>query len=209
MLSISIRYGGKLSYAMRALSPMLGSNSCQAETALSQVLGHDGASRHTLLSKMLRHNSTRAQNHSDISIGLRQRSCTAVCDMFLWKNHGSHFTTIKSIGKTHYPVPLRFAVNGSASPRSASPPPTLATAGRRGSNVRQGPAAPGQQRRHARICTRSCSTRSVAIRINGDIRRLKLSGTASPRAPRHRSGRLARKGHGNDHLSFACAAEGS
>ena len=145
MLSISIRYGGKLSYAMRALSPMLGSNSCQAETALSQVLGHDGASRHTLLSKMLRHNSTRAQNHSDISIGLRQRSCTAVCDMFLWKNHGSHFTTIKSIGKTHYPVPLRFAVNGSASPRSASPPPTLATAPRRGSNGAKAP-----QRRGAR-----------------------------------------------------------
>lgn len=145
MLSISIRYGGKLSYAMRALNPMLGSNSCQAETALSQVLGHDGASRHTLLSKMLRHNSTRAQNHSDISIDLRQRSCAAVCDMFLWKNHGSHFTTIKSIGKTHYPVPLRFAVNGSASPRSASPPPTRATPRRRGSNVRQGPAAPGRR----------------------------------------------------------------
>lgn len=154
---------------MRALGPMLGSNSCQAETALSQVLGHDSASRHTLLSKMLRHNSTRAQNHSDISIDLRQRSCTAVCDMFLWKNHGSHFTTIKSIGKTHYPVPLRFAVNGSASPRSASPPPTLATAGRRGDSA---------QRRcsngiNPRICTRSCSAHSVTIRINSDIRRLK------------------------------------
>lgn len=74
MLSISIRYGGKLNYAMRALSPMLGSNSCQTETALSQVLGHDGAGRHTLLSKMLRHNSTRAQDHSDTSIDLCQRS---------------------------------------------------------------------------------------------------------------------------------------
>lgn len=145
MLSISIRYGGKLSYAMRALGPMLGSNSCQAETALSQVLGHGSASRHTLLSKMLRHNSTRAQNHSDTSIGLRQRSYAAVCDMFLWKNHGSHFTTIKSIGKTHYPVPLRFAVNGSASPRSASPPPTLATPRCRGSSARQSPAAPGRR----------------------------------------------------------------
>lgn len=175
---------------------MLGSNSYQAETALSQVLGHDSASRHTLLSKMLRHNSTRAQNHSDISIDLRQRSCTAVCDMFLWKNHGSHFTTIKSIGKTHYPVPLRFAVNGSASPRSASPPPTLATAGRRSSNGA-----------NARICTRSCSARPVAIRINGDIRRLKIRGTASPRAPRHRSGRLTRKGHGDNYLLFARTAK--
>ena len=122
MLSISIRYGGKLSYAMRALCPMLGSNSSQTETALSQMLGHDGASRHTLLSKMLGHNSTRTQDHSDTSIGLRQRSCAAVCDMFLGKNHGSHFTTIKSIGKTYYPVPLRFAVSGSASARYASPP---------------------------------------------------------------------------------------
>lgn len=85
MLSISIRYGGKLNYAMRALGPMLGSNSSQTETALSQMLGHDGASRHTLLSKMLRHNSARTQNHSDTSIGLRQRSCAAVCDMFLGK----------------------------------------------------------------------------------------------------------------------------
>lgn len=148
MLSISIRYEGKLSYAMRALSPMLGSNSCQAETALSQVLGHDGASRHTLLSKMLRHNSTRAQNHSDISIDLRQRGCAAVCDMFLRKNHGSHFTTIKSIGKTHYPVPLRFAVNGSASPQSASLPSTSATPRCRGSNAAanvRNAGAPGQQ----------------------------------------------------------------
>lgn len=139
MLSISIRYGGKLNYAMRALGPMLGSNSSQTETALSQMLGHDGASRHTLLSKMLRHNSTRAQNHSDISIGLRQRSCAAACDMFLGKNHGSHFTTIKSIGKTYYPVPLRFAVSGSASARYASPPPTLATTRRRGGRARQRP----------------------------------------------------------------------
>lgn len=129
MLSISIRYGGKLNYAMRALGPMLGSNSSQTETALSQMLGHDGASRHTLLSKMLRHNSTRTQNHSDISIGLRQRSCAAACDMFLGKNHGSHFITIKSIGKTHHPVPLRFAVNGSASARYASLPSTSATTG--------------------------------------------------------------------------------
>lgn len=139
MLSISIRYRGKLNYAMRALGPMLGSNSSQTETALSQMLGHDGASRHTLLSKMLRHNSARTQNHSDTSIGLRQRSCAAVCDMFLGKNHGSHFTTIKSIGKTYYPVPLRFAVNGSASARYASLPSTPATTGRRGSSVCQRP----------------------------------------------------------------------
>lgn len=145
MLSISIRYGGKLSYAMRALCPMLGSNSSQTETALSQMLGHDDASRHTLLSKMLRHNSTRAQNHSDISIGLRQRSCAAVCDMFPGKNHGSHFITIKSAGKTHHPVPLRFAVSGSASVRSASPPPTPATPRRRGGSAQQSPAAPGRQ----------------------------------------------------------------
>lgn len=139
MLSISIRYGGKLNYAMRALGPMLGSNSSQTETALSQMLGHDGASRHTLLSKMLRHNSARTQNHSDTSIGLRQRSCAAVCDMFLGKNHGSHFTTIKSIGKTYYPVPLRFAVSGSASARYASLPPTLAATRRRGGRARQRP----------------------------------------------------------------------
>lgn len=139
MLSISIRYGGKLNYAMRALGPMLGSNSSQTETALSQMLGHDGASRHALLSKMLRHNSARTQNHGDTSIGLRQRSCAAVCDMFLGKNHGSHFTTIKSIGKTHHPVPLRFAVNGSASARYASLPPTPATTRRRGGRARQRP----------------------------------------------------------------------
>lgn len=139
MLSISIRYGGKLSYAMRALSPMLGSNSSQTETALSQMLGHDGARRHTLLSKMLRHNSARTQDHSNTSIGLHQRSCAAVCDMFLGKNHGSHFITIKSIGKTHYPVSLRFAANGSASVRSASPPPTPATPRRRGGSARQSP----------------------------------------------------------------------
>lgn len=139
MLSISIRYGGKLSYAMRALCPMLGSNSSQTETALSQMLGHDGARRHTLLSKMLRHNSTRTQNHSDTSIGLRQRSCAAVYDMFPGKNHGSHFTTIKSIGKTHHPVPLRFAVNGSAFARYASLPPTLATTRRRDGRARQRP----------------------------------------------------------------------
>ena len=139
MLSISIRYGGKLSYAMRALGPMLGSNSSQTETALSQMLGHDGASRHTLLSKMLGHNSTRTQDHSNISIGLRQRSCAAVCDMFLGKNHGSHFITIKSIGKTHHPVPLRFAVSGSASARYASLPPTPATTRRRGGRARRRP----------------------------------------------------------------------
>lgn len=143
MLSISIRYGGKLNYAMRALGPMLGSNSSQIETALSQMLGHDGASRHTLLSKMLRHNSARTQNHSDTSIGLRQRSCAAVCDMFLGKNHGSHFITIKSIGKTHHPVPLRFAVNGSASARYASLPPTLAATRRRGGGARQSPGSHG------------------------------------------------------------------
>lgn len=143
MLSISIRYGGKLSYAMRALSPMLGSNSSQTETALSQMLGHDGARRHTLLSKMLRHNSARTQDHSNTSIGLHQRSCAAVCDIFLGKNHGSHFITIKSIGKTHHPVPLRFAVNGSASARYASLPSTLATTKRRGGGARQSPGSHG------------------------------------------------------------------
>lgn len=143
MLSISIRYGGKLSYATRALCPMLGSNSSQTETALSQMLGHDGARRHTLLSKMLRHNSTRTQNHSDTSIGLHQRSCAAVCDMFLGKNHGSHFITIKSIGKTHHPVPLRFAVNGSASARYASLPSTLATTRCRDNSARQSPSSRG------------------------------------------------------------------
>lgn len=143
MLSISIRYGGKLNYAMRALGPMLGSNSSQTETALSQMLGHDGASRHTLLSKMLRHNSARTQDHSNTSIGLCQRSCAAVCDMFLGKNHGSHFTTIKSVGKTHHPVPLRFAVNGSASARYASLPSTPATPKRRGGGARQSPGSHG------------------------------------------------------------------
>lgn len=165
MLSISIRYGGKLSYAMRALGPMLGSNSCQAETALSQVLGHDGASRHTLLSKMLRHNSTRAQNHSDISIDLRQRSCAAVCDMFLGKNHGSHFITIKSIGKTHHPIPLRFAVNGSAFARYASLPPTLATTRRRGNGARQSPTSRGgraARQRHAARDNRAARQRYTA-----------------------------------------------
>lgn len=143
MLSISIRYGGKLNYTTRALSPMLGSNSSQTETALSQMLGHDGARRHTLLGKMLRHNSARTQDHSNTSIGLHQRSCAAVCDMFLGKNHGSHFTTIKSIGKTHHPVPLRFAVNGSASARYASLPSTLATTRRRGDGARQSPTSRG------------------------------------------------------------------
>lgn len=143
MLSISIRYGGKLNYTMRALSPMLGSNSSQTETALSQMLGHDGASRHTLLSKMLRHNNARTQDHSNTSIGLCQRSCAAVCDMFLGKNHGSHFTTIKSVGKTHHPVPLRFAVNGSASARYASLPSTPATTRRRGDGARQSPGSHG------------------------------------------------------------------
>lgn len=141
MLSISIRYGGKLNYAMRALGPMLGSNSSQTETALSQMLGHDGASRHTLLSKMLRHNSARTQDHSNTSIGLFQRSCAAVCDMFLGKNHGSHFTTIKSVGKTRHPVPLRFAVNGSASARCALLPSTPAATRRRGGRARQRPAS--------------------------------------------------------------------
>lgn len=214
MLSISIRYGGKLNYAMRALGPMLGSNSSQTETALSQMLGHDGASRHTLLSKMLGHNSTRTQDHSNISIGLRQRSCAAVCDMFLGKNHGSHFITIKSIGKTHHPVPLRFAVSGSASARYASLPPTPATpwcrdgraarqrpashnglarqrpAARDGRTARQRHAARGEraarqtlQRRggngiRARTC--SCSARSAAIRINGDIR---ARSSAAPHRP--------------------------
>ena len=143
MLSISIRYGGKLNYTMRALSPMLGSNSSQTETALSQMLGHDGASRHTLLSKMLRHNSARTQDHSNTSIGLCQCSCAAVCDMFLGKNHGSHFTTIKSVGKTHHPVPLRFAVNGSASARYASLPSTPATPKRRSGGARQSPGSHG------------------------------------------------------------------
>lgn len=143
MLSISIRYGGKLNYTTRALSPMLGSNSSQTETALSQMLGHDGARRHTLLGKMLRHNSARTQDHSNTSIGLHQRSCAAVCDMFPGKNHGSHFTTIKSIGKTHHPVPLRFAVNGSASARYASLPSTPATTKRRGGGARQNPGSHG------------------------------------------------------------------
>lgn len=143
MLSISIRYRDKHGYATRALSPMLRSNSCQTETALSQVLGHDSTSRHTLLGKMLRHNGARIQNHSDTSIGLRQLGCAATCDMSLGKNHGSHFITIKSIGKTHYPVSLRFAANGSASVRSVPPPPKPATGGRRGSgNAHQSPAAP-------------------------------------------------------------------
>lgn len=230
MLSISIRYGGKLNYAMRALGPMLGSNSSQTETALSQMLGHDGASRHTLLSKMLRHNSARTQNHSDTSIGLRQHSCAAVCDMFLGKNHGSHLITIKSAGKTHHPVPLRFAVNGSASARYASLPSTPATPKRRGGGARQSPGSHGcraarqrpashnglaRQRHAARdnrsrlpkpcsaggsngirartctcTCTRSCSARSAAIRINGDIRCPKLRSAASPKAPRHRRDRL-------------------
>ncbi len=141
MLSISIRYGGKLNYTMRALSPMLGSNSSQTETALSQMLGHDGARRHTLLSKMLRHNSARTQDHSNTSIGLHQRSCAAVCDMFLGKNHGSHFITIKSAGTTNYPLPPRFAANGSASAQPASLPPTRATPKRRGGGARQNPAA--------------------------------------------------------------------
>lgn len=158
MLSISIRYGGKLSYAMRALGPMLGSNSSQTETALSQMLGHDGACRHTLLSKMLRHNSARTQDHSNTSIGLHQRSCAAVCNMFLGKNHGSHFITIKSIGKTHHPVPLRFAVNGSAFARYASLPPTLATTRRRGDGARQSPTSRGgraARQRHAARDNRS------------------------------------------------------
>lgn len=129
MLSISIRYEGKLSYAMRALSPMLGSNSSQAETALSQMLGHDGTNRHTLLGKVLRHNGARIQNHGDVGVCLRRRGCAAVCDMSLCENHGSHFTTIKSIGKARYSVPSRFAANGSASARSAPPPPTPATRG--------------------------------------------------------------------------------
>lgn len=143
MLSISIRYGGKLNYAMRALGPMLRSNSSQTETALSQMLGHDGASRHTLLSEMLRHNSTRTQDHSNISIGLCQRSCAAVCDMFLGKNHGSHFITIKSAGTTNYPLPPRFAANGSASAQPASLPPTRATTRRRDNSARQSPSSRG------------------------------------------------------------------
>lgn len=161
MLSISIRYGGKLSYAMRALGPMLGSNSSQTETALSQMLGHDGASRHTLLSKMLRHNSARTQNHSNTSIGLHQRSCAAVCDMFLGKNHGSHFITIKSIGKTHHPVPLRFAVNGSASARYASLPSTLATTRRRDNSARQSPSSRGGRAARQRPAAPGAATASA------------------------------------------------
>ena len=204
MLSISIRYGGKLSYAMRALGPMLGSNSCQAETALSQVFGHDGASRHTLLSKMLRHNSARAQNHSDTSIDLRQRSCAAVCDMFLGKNHGSHFTTIKSIGKTHHPVPLRFAVNGSASARYASlatapaaprhhggsavvpwwqSPPTPATTGRHGGGARKSPTSRGSQaarQRHA-----ACDGRAARQRHAARDERAARQNPAAPGQQRH------------------------
>ena len=251
MLSISIRYGGKLNYAMRALGPMLGSNSSQTETALSQMLGHDGASRHTLLSKMLRHNSTRTQNHSDISIGLRQRSCAAACDMFLGKNHGSHFITIKSIGKTHHPVPLRFAVNGSASTRYASLPSTLATTRPRGDGARQSPTSRGgraARQRHAardnraarqrytarngraarqtlqrrggngirtRTCTRictcacSCSARSAAIRINGDTGTRNSTAQHRPEPHGTEEGKLAWTEQDNNHLSFACAAEGS
>lgn len=243
MLSISIRYGGKLNYAMRALGPMLGSNSSQTETALSQMLGHDGASRHTLLSKMLRHNSTRAQNHSDISIGLRQRSCAAACDMFLGKNHGSHFTTIKSIGKTYYPVPLRFAVNGSASARYASLPPTPATPWcRDGRAARQRPASHdglarqrhaardnrAARQRHAacdgraarqtlqrrggnsiRARTCSCSARSAAIRVNGGTGTRNPTAQHCPEPHDTEGGKLAWTEQDNNHLSFACAAEGS
>ena len=235
MLSISIRYGGKLSYAMRALGPMLGSNSRQAETALGQVFGHDGASRHTLLSKMLRHNSARAQNHSDTSIDLRQRSCAAVCDMFLGKNHGSHFITIKSIGKTHHPVPLRFAVNGSASARYASLATAPAAPERHGGGARksptsrgsraarqrhaarderaarQNPAAPGQQRHpHLYLYLRLLMLRP--LRRHSHQRRHpcpKLRSTASPRAHGTEEGKLAWTEQDNNHLSFACAAEGS
>lgn len=254
MLSISIRYGGKLSYATRALCPMLGSNSSQTETALSQMLGHDGARRHTLLSKMLRHNSTRTQNHSDTSIGLHQRSCAAVCDMFLGKNHGSHFITIKSIGKTHHPVPLRFAVNGSASARYASLPSTLATTRRRDNSARQSPSSRGgraarqrpashdglarqrpaardgrtARQRHAARGERAARQNPAApgqqrhprprllmlrpLRRHSSQRRHrhpKLHSTASPRAPRHRRGRLAWTEQDNNHLSFTCAADGS
>ncbi len=247
MLSISIRYGGKLSYAMRALGPMLGSNSSQTETALSQMLGHDGARRHTLLSKMLRHNSARTQDHSNTSIGLHQRSCAAVCDMFLGKNHGSHFITIKSIGKTHHPVPLRFAVNGSASARYASLPSTLATTRRRDNSARQSPSSRGgraarqrpashnglARQRHAARDNRSrlpkpCSAGAATASAPAPApvpapahappapppshqrrhRHPKLRSTASPRAPRHRSGRPTWAEHRNNHLSFACADEG-
>ncbi len=159
MLSISIRYEGKLSYAMRALSPMLGSNSSQAETALSQMLGHDGTNRHTLLGKVLRHNGARIQNHGDVGVCLRRRGCAAVCDMSLCENHGSHFTTIKSIGKARYSVPSRFAANGSASARSAPPPPTPAARGRapgERQRRRQSPqrgGAPGERQRTPKPCS--------------------------------------------------------
>lgn len=243
MLSISIRYGGKLNYAMRALGPMLRSNSSQTETALSQMLGHDGASRHTLLSKMLRHNSARTQDHSNTSIGLRQRTCAAVRDMFLWKNHGCHFTTIKSIGKTYYPVPLRFAVSGSASARSAPPPPTLATPWHRGDGARQSPTSRGgraARQRHAARDNRAARQRYTArngraarqtpqhrgqqrhprprllmlrpLRRHSHQRRHpcpKLRSTASPRAHGTEEGKLAWTEQDNNHLSFACAAEGS
>ena len=170
MLSISIRYGGKLNYAMRALGPMLGSNSSQIETALSQMLGHDGARRHTLLSKMLRHNSARTQNHSNTSIGLCQRSCAAVCDMFLGKNHGSHFTTIKSIGKTHHPVPLRFAVNGSASARYASLPSTPATPWCRGDGARQSPTSRGGRAARQRHAARNGQAARQTLQRRGQQR---------------------------------------
>lgn len=240
MLSISIRYGGKLSYAMRALGPMLGSNSSQTETALSQMLRHDGARRHTLLSKMLRHNSTRTQNHSDTSIGLRQRSCAAMCGMFLWKNHGCHFTTIKSIGKTHHPVPLRFAVSGSASARYALLPSTPAATRRRGDGARQSPTSRGGRAARQRHAARDGRAARQTPQHRGQQRhprphlhlhlhlRLfmlhplrrhshqrrhrhpKLHSTASPRAPRHRRGKLAwAEQQDNNHLSFTCAAEGS
>lgn len=130
--------------------------------------------------------------------------------MFLGKNHGSHFITIKSAGKTHHPVPLRFAVNGSAYVRYASLPSTPATTKRRGGGARQNPAAPGGSngiRARTRTCTCSCSARSAAIRVNGDIRCPKLRSAASPKAPRHRRDRLTQAEHGNNHLPFACAAE--
>lgn len=233
MLSISIRYGGKLNYTMRALSPMLGSNSSQTETALSQMLGHDGARRHTLLSKMLRHNSARTQDHSNTSIGLHQRSCAAVCDMFLGKNHGSHFITIKSIGKTHHPVPLRFAVNGSASARYASLPPTLATTRRRGDGARQSPTSRGgraaRQRYTSRngraarqtlqrrgsngirartctcTCTRSCSACSAAI---ASMATSSTRNSAAPHRPEpHGTEAVDRRGQNTAITTFRSTAQ--
>lgn len=151
--------------------------------------------------------------------------------MFLGKNHGSHFTTIKSIGKTHHPVPLRFAVNGSASARYASLPSTPATTRRRGDGARQSPTSRGgraARQHHAARDGRAARQRRAApgrqwhprphllmlrpLRRHSHQRRHrhpKPHSTASPRAHGTEGGKLAWTEQDNNHLSFACAAEGS